>query len=58
MTGARKTPITVKNATPLYSEYNDANSLAALEGIGFTGPIPVKIILALTKLSNHGILKK
>jgi len=50
--GAKKTAVILKNATPLYSAYNDENNFADGEVISETGPIPVKIIQAIWKLSS------
>jgi len=42
--GANTTPITVIKIRPLKRAYPEANSLADVERISSTGPIPVRII--------------
>ena len=53
-TGAIKTPAVAKNTIPEYNAYNEANSLPAAVWSWFTGPIPPRIIEALSKESIHG----
>jgi len=53
MIGAKNTAVTLRKATPLYRANRDEKILAALVFISITGPIPVRIIHDIWKLSSH-----
>lgn len=55
MIGAKNTAVILKKATPLYSAYSEEKIFAEAVFISTTGPIPVKIIHAIWKLSSHEI---
>jgi hypothetical protein len=42
--GAKKIAVVVRKAIPLYNAYKEEKSLAVVEGMSTTGPMPVKIM--------------
>ena len=58
MTGVSRSPTTAIKARPLYSAYIDAKTFAASLFIGSTGPMPPRIIDALSNESIQGRLPR